>query len=147
MLKSGEELIMSVPMVSFHEPKSVSTTIGGHAGPSYRIGKGVSFRTGIFVAESQSHEEVNSSISLLVPTSKRLVSWTEADQRIRPREDYQYRAANYRARTSLDGKQKTEYYYGLDHISVTINMDNRQYDVTLEPMFLCMIQGLLNRPT
>jgi len=148
MLKSGEELIMSVPMVSFHEPKSVSTTIGGHAGPSYRIGKGVSFRTGIFVAESQSREEVKFiDQGSLVLTSKRLVFMGQKRTnafdltKIISVEPYATGLALRR-----DGKQKTEYYYGLDHVSATINMDNRQYDVTLDgPMFLCMIQGLLNR--
>jgi hypothetical protein len=43
------------------EPRSVRTSRGAYAGPSFRIAKGVSFRFGGYCGTSESHEELRPS--------------------------------------------------------------------------------------
>ena len=45
-----------------------------------------------------------------------------------------------------DGKQRTEYYTGIDNAQMTIHVDGRTHVVPLSgAVFMCMVQGLLSR--
>ncbi len=45
-----------------------------------------------------------------------------------------------------DGKQRTEYYTGIDNAHLTIGVGGRTHVVPLSGVvFMCMVQGLLNR--
>ena len=148
MLKKGETVAVGIPEVALYEPRVVTTSFGGFAGPSFRVGKGMSIRSGMFASRSQSHEEVQLiDQGLLVVTSKRMVFMGRKHNntmdltKIISIEPYPTGIALRR-----DGKQKTEYYYGLDHVTMTLKINNREYEELLTgPLLLCMIQGLLNK--
>jgi len=60
--------------ITLMEPRAVSQTRGGYAGPTIRVAKGVSFRMGSVAARSESHEELrNIDKGTLVLTNKRLI--------------------------------------------------------------------------
>jgi len=58
LVQNGEKIVLVIPAVGLREPRSIRTTTGGYAGPSFRITKGVYFRVGGFRSTSQSHDEL-----------------------------------------------------------------------------------------
>ena len=74
ILKEKEELQISLPNIILSEASSVTTSSGLYGGPSFRITKGVSFRTGAFSSQSQSHDELKQlDRGGLALTNKRLI--------------------------------------------------------------------------
>ena len=43
ILKKTEKAIVVLPNITFKEPRSVRTSVGGYGGPTIRIAKGISF--------------------------------------------------------------------------------------------------------
>ncbi|HOB18297.1 MAG TPA: hypothetical protein PKK74_06355 [Candidatus Methanoculleus thermohydrogenotrophicum] len=147
LLKRGERAVAVIPGVTLKEPRSVRKTYGGGGGPSIRIAKGVYFRTSGFGSRSESHEEIKAIDSgTLTLTNRRLVfaggkrTINFPLKKIVGLKPYKDALAINR-----DGKQRTEYYTGLDNVNLTIRVDDRSHVVPLSGLILmCMIQGLIN---
>jgi len=144
ILKKGEELQLVLHNVSLLEPRSIRT--GGYGGPSIRVAKGVYFRVGGFQAES--HEELrNIDQGTLTLTNKRLV-FTGSKRTINidlgkiiSIEPYSDAIAIRRS-----GKQKTEYFTGLDRIRISITVNNRKYEEQFSGLILkYQIEGLIKQ--
>lgn len=147
ILKKGERPVAAIPGVTLKEPRSVRTTYGGGGGPSFRIAKGVYIRTTGFGARSESHEEIRAIDSgTLTLTSKRLLFTGQKRttsvklEKIVSMEPFKDGIA-----VNREGKQKTEYYTGLNNAVLTVGVEGRSYEEPLSGvMFMCMVQGLIN---
>ncbi|CVK31735.1 hypothetical protein KH990_01350 [Methanoculleus bourgensis] len=147
LLKRGERAVAVIPGVTLKEPRSVRTTYGGGAGPSFRIAKGVYFRTGGFAARSESHEEIKVIDSGTLTLTNRRMVFTGGKRTINFPLGKIVGMEPYRDGIAVnrDGKQRTEYYTGLDNVHLTIRVDDRSHVVPLSGMILmCMVQGLIN---
>ncbi len=148
LLKRGERAVAVIPGVTLKEPRSVRKTYGGGGGPSIRIAKGVYFRTGGFASQSESHEEIREIDSGTLTLTNRRMVFTGAKRtvnvplgKIVGMEPYKDAIAINR-----DGKQRTEYYTGIDTTHLTLGVAGRTHVVPLSGVvFMCMVQGLLNR--
>ena len=148
LLKRGERAVAVIPGVTLKEPRSVRKTYGGGGGPSFRIAKGVYFRTGGFAARSESHEEIKVIDSGTLTLTNRRMVFTGGKRtvnfplrKIVGMEPYRDGIAINR-----DGKQRTEYYTGLGNVHLTIHVDDRSHVVPLSGVALmCMVQGLINK--
>ena len=142
MLKAGERLFFSLPGIILREPRSVSN--GVYGGPSIHIAKGVTIRTGAF--QAQSHEELEDiDQGTLVLTNKRLVfagskrSVETVLAKLISVDAYSDAVAIRR-----EGKEKTEFYLGLDHGFYEFTVDGRSYREQFSGLMLkYMIEGLL----
>ncbi|KAF5046629.1 hypothetical protein DSECCO2_468820 [anaerobic digester metagenome] len=147
-LKRGERAVAVIPGVTLKEPRSVRTTYGGGGGPSFRIAKGVYFRTGGFAARSESHEEIKAIDSGTLTLTNRRVVFAGKKRTINFSLGKIVGMEPYRdgIAISRDGKQRTEYYTGLDAVHMTISAGGRSHIVPLSGVILmCMVQGLINR--
>lgn len=147
LLKRGERAVAVIPGVTLKEPRSVRTTYGGGAGPSFRIAQGVYFRTGGFAARSESHEEIKVIDSGTLTLTNRRMVFTGGKRTINFPLGKIVGMEPYRDGIAVnrDGKQRTEYYTGLDNVHLTIRVDDRSHVVPLSGMILmCMVQGLIN---
>ena len=140
--KAGERLYFSLPGIVLREPRAVSR--GVYGGPSIHIAKGVTIRTGAF--QAQSHEELKDiDQGTLALTSKRLVfagSTRSVDTPL-PKlisvDAYSDAVAIRR-----EGKEKTEFYLGLDHGFYEFTFDGRSYREQFSGLMLkYMIEGLV----
>jgi hypothetical protein len=142
MLKAGEKLFFSLPGVTLREPRSVSR--GVYGGPAIHIAKGVTLRTGAF--QAQSHEELKDiDQGTLVLTNKRLVfagskrSVETVLAKLISVDAYSDAVAIRR-----EGKEKTEFYLGLDHGFYEFTVHGRSYKEQFSGLMLkYMIEGLL----
>jgi hypothetical protein len=57
LLSKDEKCYIKVHEVELYEDRSVSDTVGGYSGFSFRVARGVSYRIGGFGAQSESHME------------------------------------------------------------------------------------------
>lgn len=74
ILKRAEEAVLVLPNITLKEPRAVRTSVGGYAGPTIRIAKGISFRLGSGTSRSVSHDEITSiDKGTLTITNKRLI--------------------------------------------------------------------------
>jgi len=147
-LKRGERAVAVIPGVTLKEPRSVRTTYGGGGGPSFRIAKGVYFRTGGFAARSESHEEIKAIDSGTLTLTNRRVVFAGKKRTINFSLGKIVGMEPYRdgIAISRDGKQRTEYYTGLDAVHMTVSAGGRSHIVPLSGVILmCMVQGLINR--
>ena len=147
-LKRGERAVAVIPGVTLKEPRSVRTTYGGGGGPSFRIAKGVYFRTGGFAARSESHEEIKAIDSGTLTLTNRRVVFAGKKRTINFSLGKIVGMEPYRdgIAISRDGKQRTEYYTGLDTVHMTVSAGGRSHIVPLSGVILmCMVQGLINR--
>ena len=142
LLKGGEQALFVLGGVSLHEPRSV--TRGAYGGPSIHVAKGLTIRTGAF--QAQSHEELKEIDSgTLVLTSKRLcfsgrLRSLEVDLRKLISVDAYSDAVAIRR----SGKEKTEFFFGLDHHSYTFTVQGRHYTEPMSGLILkYAIEGLL----
>ncbi|NLA39727.1 MAG: hypothetical protein GX882_10220, partial [Methanomicrobiales archaeon] len=144
LLKRGERAVAVIPGVTLKEPRSVRKTYGGGGGPSIRIAKGVYFRTGGFASRSESHEEIKEIDSgTLTLTNRRLV-FTGRKRTVNVPLGKIVGMEPYRDAIAInrDGKQRTEYYTGIDNVHLTIHVDGRTHVVPLSGVvFMCMVQG------
>lgn len=144
MLKKNEELQLALPNISLFEPRSIRT--GAYGGPSIRVAKGVSFRVGGFKAES--HEELrnidNGSFTL---TNKRLVfSGVKRTINIDLRKIISIDPYSDSIALRREGKQKTQYFVGINQAEVTIKVEDREYLEALSGLILMyMIEGINKR--
>ena len=142
MLKAGEKAFFSLPNITLREPRAVSN--GVYGGPSIHIAKGVTIRTGAF--QSQSHEELEDiDQGTLVLTNKRLVfagskrSVETVLAKLISVDAYSDAVAIRR-----EGKEKTEFYLGLDQGFYEFTVDGRSYREQFSGLMLkYMIEGLL----
>ena len=58
LMQKNEEVVCCIPAVGLREPRAIRTTTGVYGGPSFRVAKGVTMRTGVSRSTSSSHEEV-----------------------------------------------------------------------------------------
>lgn len=58
LLQKNERAVSVMTAVGLREPRSVRITSGTYGGPSFRVAKGVYFRTGTSRSYSESHEEL-----------------------------------------------------------------------------------------
>ncbi len=148
LLKRGERAVAVIPGVTLKEPRSVRKTYGGGGGPSIRIAKGVYFRTGGFASRSESHEEIKEIDSgTLTLTNRRLV-FTGRKRTVNVPLGKIVGMEPYRDAVAInrDGKQRTEYYTGIDNVHLTIHVDGRTHVVPLSGVvFMCMVQGIINK--
>jgi hypothetical protein len=143
LLKSGEQVVFVIPGIVLREPRSVSR--GVYGGPSIHIAKGVSFRVGGF--QAQSHEELKDvDTGTLVLTSKRLafagqMRSVECDlAKLISVEAYSDAVAVRRT-----GKERTEFFCGLDHFHYQFTVDGRTATERFSGLILkYAIEGLLN---
>jgi hypothetical protein len=142
LLKAGELTLFVLPNVSLHEPRSV--TRGAYGGPSVHVAKGVTLRVGGF--QAQSHEELKElDQGTLVLTSKRLcfsggLRSLEIDLRKLISVDPYANAVAVRR----SGKEKTEFFFGLEHHTYTFVVQGRRYSEPMSGLILkYAIEGLL----
>jgi hypothetical protein len=150
ILKAKEELLVLLPDVALREARSVRTTSGGYAGPSFKVAKGIYFRTGAFGAQSQSHDELKElDHGRLTLTNKRFI-FTGAVRsseislpKIVAMEPYTDGIA-----IEISGHSKTQYFVwkDLNHVNLTIDVDGRKYQEPFTGLTLkYIIEGTINR--
>jgi hypothetical protein len=143
LLKGGEAALFVLGGISLHEPRAV--TRGAYGGPSVHVAKGLTLRVGGFQAES--HEEPRAIDSgTLTLTSKRLcfagqLRSLEVDLRkVISIDAYSDAVAIRRS-----GKEKTEFFFGLDHSTYSFTVQDRSYSEPMSGLILkYAIEGLLN---
>ena len=142
MLKAGEKAFFSLPDITLREPRSVSN--GVYGGPSIHIAKGVTIRAGAF--QAQSHEELKDiDQGTLVLTNKRLV-FAGSKRSVEPVLAKLISVDAYSDAVAIrrEGKEKTEFYLGLDHGFYEFTVDGRSYREQFSGLMLkYMIEGLL----
>ncbi|MCC7566467.1 MAG: hypothetical protein KO206_09380 [Methanomicrobiaceae archaeon] len=147
LLKRGERAVAVIPGITLKEPRSVRKTYGGGGGPSFRIAKGVYLRTGGFAARSESHEEIKVIDSGTLTLTNRRMIFTGGKRTVNFPLGKIVGMEPYRDGIAInrDGKQRTEYYTGLNNVHLTIRVDDRSHVVPLSGVaFMCMVQGLIN---
>lgn len=147
LLKRGERAVAVIPGVTLKEPRSVRKTYGGGGGPSIRIAKGVYFRTSGFGSRSESHEEIKVIDSGTLTLTNRRMVFTGGKRTINFPLRKVVGMEPYRDGLAInrEGKQRTEYYTGLNNVHLTIRVDDRSHVVPLSGVILmCMVQGLIN---
>jgi hypothetical protein len=142
LLKGGEQAIFVLGGVALHEPRSV--TRGAYGGPSIHVAKGLTLRVGGF--QAQSHEELKAiDGGTLVLTTKRLcfsgrLRSLEVDLRKLISVDAYSDAVAIRR----SGKEKTEFFFGLDHHTYSFAVQDRRYTEPMSGLILkYAIEGLL----
>jgi hypothetical protein len=141
ILKAGEKLVFSLPGITLREPRAVST--GVYGGPSIHIAKGVTIRTGAF--QAQSHEELKDiDQGTLVLTTKRLVfAGSKRSQESALAKLISVDAYSDAVAIRREGKEKTEFYIGVNHGAYQFTIDGRSYSEPLSGLILkYMIEGL-----
>jgi hypothetical protein len=128
--------------VSLHEPRSV--TRGAYGGPSIHLAKGLTIRTGAF--QAQSHEELKDiDGGVLVLTTKRLCF----SGRLRSLEVDLHKLISVDAYSDAvairrSGKEKTEFFFGLEHHTYTFTVRGRRFSEPMSGLILkYAIEGLL----
>ncbi|MHC1625939.1 MAG: hypothetical protein ACXQTG_02760 [Methanoculleaceae archaeon] len=147
ILKRGERAVLKIPDVKLKEPRKVRRTYGGGAGPSFRIARGVYLRAGTFGARSESHEEIKEIDSgTLTLTNRRLVfTGGRRTVTIRLNKIVAMEPVNDGITINREGKQRTEYYTGLDRYTLRFNVEGRSYTEPLSGALLAaIIEGLIN---
>ena len=144
ILKRGEELLLVLHNVSLLEPRTVRT--GRYGGPSIRVAKGIYFKVGSFQAES--HEELRKiDQGILTLTNKRLVfTGTKRTVNIDIRKIISIEPYSDAIAIRRSGKQKTEYFAGIDGTKISISVENRVYEEQLTGLILkYQIEGLIRQ--
>lgn len=150
ILKEKEELQVLLPNVALREARSVRTTSGGYAGPSFRVTKGVYFRTGAFGAQSQSHDELKElDQGRLTLTNKRFI-FTGA---VRSSEISLSKIVSMEPYTDgiaieTSGHSKTQYsvWKDLNNVTLTVDVDGRKYQEPFTGLTLkYIIEGTIKR--
>jgi hypothetical protein len=142
MLKAGERLFFSLPGITLREPRSVSR--GVYGGPAIHIAKGVTLRTGAF--QAQSHEELKDiDQGTLALTNKRLV-FAGSTRSVETPLAKLISVDAYSDAVAIrrEGKEKTEFYLGLDHGYYEFTVGERRYREPFSGLMLKhMIEGLV----
>ena len=128
IMKKNEKPIVVIPNIILKEPRSVRTTVGGYAGPTIRIAKGISFRLGGGSSRSESHEEIKSiDQGTLTITSKRL-SFTGTMKNLNYNLNKIMSINEFEDGISIqrENKQKTEYFTGTNNIILNYTRNNQK---------------------
>jgi hypothetical protein len=144
LLHAGEQAVFVLSDVSLHEPRAVAR--GAYGGPSIHVARGLTLRVGGF--QAQSHEELKAIDSgVLVLTSKRLCfagrlrSIEVPLAKLISVDPYSDAVAIRRS-----GKEKTEFFFGLDRHSYHFSVQGRSYQEPMSGLILkYTIEGLLAR--
>jgi len=148
LLKKKEELIFGLPNIFLWEPRAVRRTTGGYGGPSFRVAKGVYFRVGGFRAKSESDEELRTiDQGSLTLTNKRLVfSGAKRTINIDLRKIVSVEPYSDGIAIRREGKEKTQYFTGIDQAELTINVGERVYKEPFSGLILMyLIEGLTKK--
>lgn len=116
ILKRAEEAVLVLPNITFKEPRAVRTSVGGYAGPTIRIAKGISFRLGGGTSRSVSHDEIKTiDKGTLTITNKRLI-FTESMKTLNYNLSKILSITDFKDGIGIqrDNKQKTEYFIDCD---------------------------------
>ena len=144
MLKKNETLSMVLHNISMLEPRSVRYTVGGYAGPSIRVAKGLSFRVGSIAAHSESHEELrNIDKGSLVLSNKRLIFLgSKRTTNIDLHKIVAIEAYKDGIESQRENKQKAEYFIGTDKSNITFTIEGRSSTIPVNGVVLkAAIQG------
>ena len=142
ILKRAEEAVLVLPNITFKEPRAVRTSIGGYAGPTIRIAKGISFRLGSGTSKSVSHDEIKTiDKGTLTITNKRLIFTG-------PMKTLNYNLSKILSITDFkdgiaiqrDNKQKTEYFTNCDETVFNYKV-NDQFKST--PFYGTLLKALI----
>lgn len=128
IMKKNEKPIVVIPNIILKEPRSVRTSVGGYAGPTIRIAKGISFRLGGGSSRSESHEEIKSiDQGTLTITSKRL-SFTGTMKNLNYNLNKIMSINEFEDGISIqrENKQKTEYFTGTNNIILNYTRNNQK---------------------
>jgi hypothetical protein len=142
LLHGGEAAVFVLPAISLREPRAV--TRGAYGGPSIHVAKGLTLRVGGF--QAQSHEELKAiDTGTLVLTTKRLCyagrlrSIEVPFAKLISVDPYSDAVAIRRL-----GKEKTEFFFGVDHRSYNFTVQGRSYQEPMSGLILkYAIEGLL----
>ena len=150
LLKRKEELQVVLPNMSLWEPRSLRQSVGGYGGPSFRIAKGLSWRLGVFKAQSESHEELRAiDQGRFTLTNKRLIfsgAKRTVDINLNKIISIEPYSDGIAVRTS--GRQKTQYFVGIDpkQVTATVTIGNRVYQESFTGLMLqYLIEGLVKQ--
>jgi hypothetical protein len=142
LLKPGEQALFVLASIGLQEPRSVRT--GVYGGPAVHVAKGLTIRTDAFRA--QSHEILKTiDDGVLVLTSTRLcfagrLHSLEIDLSTLV-SVYAYSDAVAIRRS---GKEKTEFFFGLEHHTYTFTVRGRRFSEPMSGLILkYAIEGLL----
>ena len=116
ILKRAEEAVLVLPNITFKEPRAVHTSVGGYAGPTIRIAKGISFRLGGGTSRSVSHDEIKTiDKGTLTITNKRLI-FTGSMKTLNYNLSKILSITDFKDGIGIqrDNKQKTEYFIDCD---------------------------------
>ena len=116
ILKKSEKAILVLPNITLKEPRAVRNSIGGYAGPTIRIAKGISFKLGGASSQSVSHDEIKDiDNGTLTITNKRLI-FTGTMKTLNYNLNKIISINDFKDGISIqrDNKQKTEYFTGSD---------------------------------
>lgn len=127
ILKRAEEAVLVLQNITFKEPRAVRTSVGGYAGPTIRIAKGISFKLGGGSSRSVSHDEIKSiDKGTLTITNKRLIFTGSMKtlnynlSKILSITDFEDGIAIQR-----DNKQKKEYFTGSDETEINYKVNDQ----------------------
>ncbi len=147
ILKKNERAVLVLQNIAFWEPRAVRQTVGGYAGPTIHVAKGVSFRVGGMQARSESHEELRQiDMGVLTLTTRRMVftggkRTINIDLRkILSIEPYKDGIASQR-----ENKQKTEYFLNTDKSNLNITAQGNHYNLPVTGVVLkAIVEGMIN---
>ena len=141
---------MRFTKIRLYEPRSVTTTLGGYAGPTIRLGQGMSFRVGGFASRSTSHDEVQPIDSgVLILTTKRLVFvGPQRNASIDLTKIVAVQPYGDAIRVATTGRQKPQYYVGLGPkcLNMNLTVNGRSYHEPISgPILHMIIEALAQR--
>lgn len=142
ILKRGEEPIIVLPNITFKEPRSVRTSVGGYGGPTIRIAKGISFKLGGASSRSVSHEEIKDiDKGTLTITNKRLI-FTGSMKTLNYNLSKILSITDFTDGIAIqrDNKQKTEYFTDCDKIMFNYKI-NDQFKTT--PFYGSLLKAVI----
>jgi hypothetical protein len=150
ILKEKEELQLMLPNVVLREARSVRTSSGGYAGPSFRVAKGVYFRTGAFSAQSESHDVLKElDRGRLTLTNKRLIfTGAMRSSEITLSKIVAIEPYSDGIVVRASGHSKIQYFIWkeLKEITITLTINERSYHEPFTGLMLkYMIEGNINR--
>lgn len=147
IMKPDEELLFALPGVTLKEPRAIRKSSGGYAGPSFRVAKGVYFRTGRFGSTSESHQEIRDiDRGVLTITSERFVfSGGMKTINLDLRKIVQVDPFTDGLALHKEGREKTQYFLWNEDIGkMTLSEGNRSYSEPLNGMIVkCMMEGTI----
>lgn len=139
---AGEKVIFSFSNIGLREPRSVSR--GVYGGPSIRVAKGLTIRAGGF--QAQSHEELKDvDQGTLVLTNKRL-AFAGSTRSVATELSKLISVDAYSDVVAIrrSGKEKTEFFLGLDRFAYVFEVDGRRYTEPFSGLILkYAIEGLV----